>query len=543
MPGSNGEPSYPSNPFWWAGVRLRIVGLTSFLFSHLEHGRKHAQSSTRSLGRQGWRGCVVEPSAQTLMHIPRIVIAGTHSGAGKTSVTLGLLRALRRRGMLVQPFKAGPDFIDPGLHTAAVDTAGPPPRISRNLDTWLLSPPTVVELFARAAEGADAAVIEGVMGLYDGVDGRSDAGSTAEVAKLLRAPIVLVLDAAGSVRSAAATAMGFMRYDPEVTIAGVIADRAGGGRHTRWLQEALQIAGVPLLGALPWDDRLRLPERHLGLVPASERPVDETIEALADAVDAHVDVDALLRAARQAPPLVVPGPVCFPPMPVAQTVAIGLARDEAFSFYYQDGLELLESRGARLVPFSPLHDRNLPAVHGLYLGGGFPEAHARALSGNVRMRSQIMEAAASGMPVYAECGGMMYLTRALVDATGEEHPMVSVIPAITRMQPRLAALGYVTVTATVDTVLLRKGEAVRGHEFHFSTVTPVGPVEFGLTSEGGRGMVDGRDGICTPALLASYTHLHFASHPAMAERFVEACKHHKSGIREQTPSGLTGSDP
>jgi len=467
------------------------------------------------------------------MHVPRVVIAGTHSGAGKTSVTLGLVRALRRRGLTVQPFKAGPDFIDPGLHTAAVATAGAPPRISRNLDTWLLSPATVLELFARAAEGADAAVIEGVMGLYDGVDGRSDSGSTAEVAKLLRAPVILVLDASGSVRSAAATAMGFLRYDPEVTMAGVIADRVGGSRHARWLQEALQTAGVPLLGVLPWDDRLRLPERHLGLVPAAERSADDIIDALADAVEASVDVGALLRAARQAPPLVVPGPVCFPPLPVAQTVSIGLARDEAFSFYYQDGLELLESRGARLMPFSPMHDRNLPPVDGLYLGGGFPELHARALSGNVTMRSQIKDAAVSGMPVYAECGGMMYLADALVDGRGEEYPMAGVIPVTARLQATMAAIGYVTLTAAADTLLLKKGEAVRGHEFHFSTVTPAGPMQFGLTSEGGRGIAGGRDGICTPTLLASYTHLHFASRPAMAERFVEACKRYKDGTGDR----------
>jgi cobyrinic acid a,c-diamide synthase len=461
------------------------------------------------------------------MHIPRLIIAGTHSGVGKTSVMLGLLRALRRRGLTVQPFKVGPDFLDPGLHTIAADAAGT--RISRNLDAWLLPHATVVELFARAVDGADIAVAEGMMGLYDGVDGRSDAGSTAEISKLLHAPVILVLDAAGAVRSAAASAMGFAGFDPEVSIAGVIADRVGGSRHERWLRDALQTAGVPLLGALPWDDRLRLPERHLGLVPAAEHSSADAVEALGDSVEAHVDVDALLRAANLAPPLVVRGPLCFPPMPVPQTVTIGVARDEAFSFYYQDGLDLLESRGARLVPFSPMHDRSLPDVHGLYLGGGFPEVHAAALSENTRMRAEVREAAAAGVPVYAECGGMMYLARQLVDGAGREHAMAGVLPVSTSMQPRLTALGYVTLRATTDTLLLRNGESVRGHEFHFSTVTVDGPVEFGLVSDGGRGIVDGRDGLCTPSLLASYTHLHFASYPAMAERFVEACKRHKGG--------------
>jgi len=466
------------------------------------------------------------------MLIPRVVIAGTHSGAGKTTVTLGLLRALRRRGLVVQPFKVGPDFIDPGIHTAAVEPAGLPRRISRNLDTWLLPQATVVELFARAAEGSAIAVIEGVMGLYDGVDGRSDEGSTAEVAKLLRAPVVLVVDVAGSVRSAAATASGFVRFDPDVTIAGVIADRAGGDRHVRWLREALQPAGIPLLGALPWDERLRLPERHLGLIPAAERSYHDAIEAVTDAVQAHVDVDALVRAARLAPPLVVPGPLSFPPMPVAQRVALGVARDEAFSFYYQDGLEILESRGARLVPFSPLHDRDLPAVDGLYLGGGFPEVHAHALSGNAAMRTQVKDAIAAGMPVYAECGGLIYLAESLVEANGQEYPMAGVIRAVARMQPRLAALGYVTVTATSDTLLLHAGESVRGHEYHHSMISLAGAPEFGLTSDGGRGIADGRDGICTPTLLASYTHLHFASYPVMAERFVAACERYNGGTRD-----------
>jgi cobyrinic acid a,c-diamide synthase len=386
------------------------------------------------------------------------------------------------------------------------------------------------------------AVIEGMMGLYDGVDGRSDMGSTAEIAKLLRAPVVVVLDAAGAVRSAAAVALGFVSFDPEITIAGVIANRVGGRRHEQWLHDALQAAGVPLLGVIPWDDRLKLPERHLGLVPAVEQPAQGAIDALGDAVEANVDLTAVVRAARLAPPLVVPGPLVFPPMAVAQQVAIGVARDEAFSFYYEDALDLLESRGARVVPFSPLHDQDLPAVHGLYLGGGFPETYAEALSENARLRARVKEAVASGVPVYAECGGMMYLAQALVEGDGREHPMAGVIPVVIRMQPRLAALGYVTLTATTDTVLLRKGEIVRGHEFHFSTATPVGPVEFGLTSDGGRGITEGKDGICTPTLLASYAHLHFASHPAMAERFVDTCKTYKgeiaesgAGVRQEAP--------
>lgn len=460
------------------------------------------------------------------MNIPRFVVAGTHSGSGKSSITLGLLRALRRRGLAVQPFKAGPDFIDPTLHTAA---AG---RISRNLDSWLLPRPTILELLARAAEGADVAVIEGMMGLYDGYGGGSDEGSTADVAKIVRAPVVLVMDVSGSARSAAAAAMGFAIFDPEIIIAGVIANRAGGARHVQALREALAQSGIPLLGAVPWDDRLQLPERHLGLVPAEEHPPEEVIEALADAIEAHVDLDAILHVAGLAPPVVVPGPLSFPPMSVPASVSIGVARDEAFTFYYQDALDILESRGARLVSFSPIRDADLPPVYGLYLGGGFPEVYARELSANQSMRRAVVQAVEDGMPVYAECGGMMYLARTIIDTGGQEHAMAGVLPAVTQMHRKLVALNYVALDVQHDTLLLRRGERVRGHEFHFSTVKPFAPVEYAFASAEGRGIEAGRDGFHTPTLLATYTHLHFAGYPAMAERFVQACQHYKDGTRD-----------
>lgn len=459
------------------------------------------------------------------MNVPRVVIAGTHSGSGKTSVTLGLLLALRRRGLIVQPYKVGPDFIDPSLHAAA---AGRP---SRNLDSWLLPHYAVQELFARSAAAADLAVIEGVMGLFDGYEGKSDAGSTAEVARLLNAPVVLVVDVGGAVRSAAATVLGFTAFDPELSIAGVIATRAGGTRHVGWLREALDGVGVVLLGTLPWDERLRLPERHLGLIPAAEGSYEDVMEALADAVEAHVDVDAIVRAAHLAPPAVVPGPLVFPLMPGAPSVRIGVAQDAAFSFYYQDALDLLEAKGARLVPFSPIADHRLPEVDGLYFGGGFPEIYAQALAANRTMRGYVRDAVAEGMPVYAECGGLMYLARRLIDQQGTGHEMVGAVPAIAQMQPRLAALGYVTLQAEADTLLIRRGEKVRAHEYHFSTMKMLEPAGLAFVSTEGRGMVDGRDGFATPSLLASYAHVHFASAPVMAERFVEAAKRFKAGNR------------
>lgn len=460
------------------------------------------------------------------MTIPRFVIAATHSGAGKTLLTLGLLRALRRRGLAVQPFKVGPDFIDPTLHTVAAA------RISRNLDSWLLPPATILELFARAAERADVAVIEGVMGLYDGYQGGGEEGSTAEVAKLLGAPVLLVVDVSGSVRSVAAMAMGFAAFDPQVTIAGVVASRVGGERHLRWLRDALSGAGIPLLGALPWDRRVQLPERHLGLIPASEHAYGETLDRLAELIETHVDIDAILRLARLVPPVVVPGPVAFPPIPGPRRASIGIAQDAAFSFYYQDALELLEWRGAELVPFSPIQASDLPDVQGLYFGGGFPEEHAQALSANAVLRRRVHEAAADGMPIYAECGGMMYLSERLVDAQGRAHEMVGILPTTIEMHERLVALSYVTLHAIEDSFLIRNGESVRGHEFHHSTVTVTGPVRFAFTSVEGRGIEDGRDGLVTPTLLASYTHVHFASHPVMAERFVERCRQYKDSLRE-----------
>lgn len=456
------------------------------------------------------------------MNIPRLIIAGTHSGCGKTLVALGVLRALTRRGLRVQPFTVGPDFIEPSLLAAA---AGRP---CRTLDSWMLPHPTVAELLARGAEGAHAAVIEGMMGLYDGYGGTADEGSTAEAARLLGVPVILVVDVGASARSAAATVLGFAAFDPQLTIAGVIANRVGGPRHVETLREALRSSGIPLLGAIPWDDRARIPERRPGFIPSAQAP-DAAAEALADVVAAHVDLDALLRIARTAPPLVVPGPLAFPPIPGPAAARIGIARDEAFSFYYQDALEMLEAFGARLVPFSPLRDRSLPEADGLYLGGGFPEVYARELEDNAAMRRAVAAAIRSGMPVYAECGGVLYLARDLLDADGRRAAMVGAVPAAARMHRSLVAHDHVTLEAEGDTLLLRLGEAVRAHEFHWSTLEPQEPLPLAYRSRDGRGMADGRDGFAAGQLLATYAHVHFAAMPEMARRFVEACRAYRAG--------------
>jgi cobyrinic acid a,c-diamide synthase len=447
------------------------------------------------------------------MNIPRVVIAGTHSGCGKTSVAAGLLRALRRRGNQLQPYKVGPDFLDPPHLTQA---AG---RTCRNLDGWMLPQGTLTEIFARGAEGADAAVIEGMMGLYDGVGGTGDEGSTAEVARWLGAPVILVVDVSASARSAAASALGFTVFDPGLNVAGVIANSAGGPRHVQTLRDALGSSGIPLLGTLPTNPDVAVAERHLGLLP----PDDGAVDALADAVAEYVDLDAVLRIARTAPPVVAGVPV-FPPMPMAPAVRVAVARDEAFSFYYQDALELLEAHGAALLPFSPLRDAEPPPSDGLYLGGGHPESFAAGLAENTSMRQAIASAVRGGLPVYAECGGLLYLTERIEDTGGRAHPMVGAVPGVTRMHDRPAALSYVTLQAVDDSLLLHSGETVRAHEFHYSTVALDGPVRFAYRSAEGRGIETGFDGVYLPGGVASYAHVHLAALPAMAERFVAACR-------------------
>jgi len=448
------------------------------------------------------------------MNVPRVVIAGTHSGCGKTSVAAGLLRAFRRRGTRAQPYKAGPDFLDPPHLTAASG------RPCRNLDGWMLPRETLVEVFARGAEGVDVAVIEGMMGLYDGVGGTSDEGSTAEAARWLGAPVILVVDVSASARSAAAAALGFTVFDPGLNVAGVIANRAGGPAHVQTLRDALGSSGIPLLGTLPTNPDFAVAERHLGLLP----PDESALDALADAVAESVDLDAVLRIARTAPPVVVAGSPAFPPMSMAPAVRVAVARDEAFSFYYQDALELLEAYGAALISFSPLHDAEPPPADGLYLGGGHPEAFAAGLAANTSMRRAIASAVRDGLPVHAECGGLLYLTERIEDGAGRAHPMVGAVPGVTRMHERPAATSYVTLQALDDSLLLRAGETVRAHEFHYSTVELESPVRFAYRSAEGRGIETGYDGIYLPRGVASYAHMHLAALPAMAERFVEACR-------------------
>ena len=442
-----------------------------------------------------------------------LVVAGTGSGVGKTTVTLGLLEAYRRRGLVVQAFKVGPDFIDPGLH--AMITGRP----SYNLDGWMCGRDAVLATVARHTGDADVAVVEGVMGCFDGADATGEDGSTAQIAKWLGAPVVLVIDASGQSRSAAAVVAGFERFDPALTVAAVIANRVGGDVHGRWLAEAIEASchAVPI-GAIPRDDALTLPERHLGLVTAAEGLVTPEWRAhLGDTIERHIDLDRLLTLTT---PSAGEVPVRIPAVP--RRARLGVAHDVAFQFYYEENLALLREAGAELVFWSPLRDE-VPDVDGLYFGGGYPELHAQRLAGNVGALKTVRRLAEHGLPIYAECGGLMYLAEALEDLDGVAHAMVGLLPSTIRMRPRSMTLGYREIRFSADAPLGRAGAAARGHEFHYSTIDPVPATVPRVWRLEGRHGGDRPEGYLIGHALMTYVHLHFASNPDLPRTFVEAC--------------------
>lgn len=446
------------------------------------------------------------------MRIPRIVLAGERSGVGKSTITVGVLLAFRERGLDSQPFKTGPDFLDPMHHSIVL---GKP---SRNLDTWMFKD-EVLSSFVRGSLGADISVIEGVMGLYDGVDGRSEEGSTSHLAKMLKAPVVLIIDASSSARSAGAVALGFKNYDPEVTIGGVIFNNVAGPRHLDMLRDSLR--GMECLGGIPHDALAELSSRHLGLVPAAENLDMARYEKIRSLVDDNVDVDRLVSLAGSAPEI---GPRRVPNREnrTATHCRIGVAQDEAFNFYYVENMERLAALGVEIVPFSPIRDP-LPEVDGLYFGGGYPEVFAPQLESASAMRKEVRRAASSGMPIYAECGGMMYFCDSVTDGDGRKRRMCGVFDAEVEMTDRLQALGYVEVKARKENVLSKAGWTTRGHEFHFSRVTDLNEKDFAYDMVRGRGIADGKDGMIAYGTMASYTHLHFASCPKFVHRFVDNC--------------------
>lgn len=523
-----------------------------------------------------------EPFLQTR---PRFVVAGTGSGSGKTTVTLGLMRAFARRGLKVQGFKCGPDYIDPAYHTAVTG------RSSRNLDSWMTSSSYLQEYFLRVSEDVDLSVIEGVMGLYDGKEDTALTGSTAEIAILTDSPVLLVVDVRSMGRSAAAIVLGFQQLEPELRIAAVIVNRCGSEGHYRMVRAAIEAAcGIPVIGWLPRDSGLDIPERHLGLLPAVERgELEPLFEHAADLLAEGTDLERLLELAAAAPALQYPplleavlqaqGPsqgcpgILEPGMPgftATETPGLGsqpamepasqerpvsagpplsspaarimpadtnrpahrpvqpviaIARDAAFNFYYADNLELLERAGARLVMFSPLSGEGIPPeADGIYIGGGFPEEFAAVIAANSLFLDGVRAAAADGMPLYAECGGYMVLARSLTDRSGAVHEMAGIIPAHTVMQERRAALGYREVTALHDCLLLKQGGRLRGHEFHYSGMSYIpGEARIYAYESKGRGGSQ-PEGYISGNIMAAYAHIHLASHFPAAGRLVEACR-------------------
>ncbi|MEU6147317.1 cobyrinate a,c-diamide synthase [Streptomyces sp. NPDC047081] len=443
--------------------------------------------------------------------VPRLVIAAPASGSGKTTVATGLMAAFAARGLAVSPHKVGPDYIDPGYHALATG------RVGRNLDAYMCGPELIGPLFAHGARGCDIAVVEGVMGLYDGAAGEGELASTAHVAKLLRAPVVLVVDASSQSRSVAALVHGFVSWDPEVRVGGVILNKVASDRHEELLREALEQVGVPVLGVLRRVAQVDTPSRHLGLVPVAERRAEavDAVAAMAAQVGQGCDLEGLLELARSAGAL-----SCAawepPATPAGQLAVVAVAGGQAFTFSYAEHAELLTAAGAEVVTFDPLRDEQLPdGTQGLVVGGGFPEVYAAELSANEPLRKAVAALAESGAPVAAECAGLLYLCREL-----DGRPMCGVLDATARMSERLT-LGYRDAVAVSDSALAVAGTRMRGHEFHRTVVEPGA----GAAPAWGVRAPDRRvEGFVEKGVHASYLHTHWAAEPGVARRFVERCR-------------------
>ncbi|MFI6062294.1 cobyrinate a,c-diamide synthase [Streptomyces sp. NPDC051286] len=463
-----------------------------------------------------------------MVTIPRLVIAAPASGSGKTTVATGLMAAFAERGLAVSPHKVGPDYIDPGYHSLATGRAG------RNLDAYMCGPELVAPLFAHGARGCDLAIVEGVMGLYDGASGEGELASTAHVAKLLQAPVVLVVDASSQSRSVAALVHGFASWDPEVRISGVILNKVGSDRHEMLLREALDESGVPVMGVLRRAEQVATPSRHLGLVPVAERRGDAVaaVAAMGAQVRSGCDLDALMALARSAPRTPAASGAWEPVEAVRQSGAardadgeggpggprrgrpvVAVAGGPAFTFSYAEHSELLAAAGADVVTFDPLRDEALPeGTRGLVIGGGFPEVYAPELSANEPLRKAVAGLAAAGAPLAAECAGLLYLSRSL-----DGLPMCGVLDADGRMSKRLT-LGYREAVALTDSPLAAVGTRLRGHEFHRTVLEPGA----GASPAWGMHLPERRvEGFVQQGVHASYLHTHWASAPGVARRFVD----------------------
>jgi cobyrinic acid a,c-diamide synthase len=450
------------------------------------------------------------------LNIPRIIIAATGSGAGKTTATVALLGALRARGLRVAAFKCGPDYLDPTYHARVL---GKP---SQNLDGWMMGRDAVLATFARAAANAEIAVIEGMMGLFDGATPDRDEGSTAEIAKWLSAPVLLVHDASGVARTIAAIAQGFAQFDPELRLGGLICNHVGSKGHLDLLTQSRPAARV--VGGFPSNPALAFPERHLGLIGATREVFpDRMIDEWTRAAEQWLNLDAIIELARSSPPLKVPSPKNT--AAAATRCRIAIAYDDAFHFYYEDNLRRLEELGAELIRFAPTRDQALPEADGLYFGGGYPEVMARELSSNSSMLQGIRRFATEGRPIYAECGGLMYLSEGIRTLDGARWPMLALLPGVAAMAERLQALGYAEVETRAPTILGPAGLHFRGHQFRYSTLEATSSElhahrAYTVAPKWGAPF---QEGFARGNVLGSYVHAHWASNPAVAEGFVSSC--------------------
>lgn len=444
---------------------------------------------------------------------PAFVIAGTNSGVGKTVIALGIMEALRRRGLTVQPFKAGPDYIDPGYHSAILK------RPSYNLDTWMMGQRAVRKTFLEKMDDASIGVIEGVMGLFDG-NGASEEGSTAHLSKVLKIPVLLVIDSSKASRSIGAVVKGFKEFDNKVDIRWAVFNRVGSQRHFDIIKSSMP-AGIKTLGYIPRDAGLTVPERHLGLLTQGEFKKGgwkKFVDKASSIIEANIDLSPFMKDIRP------PQPVKAKRTRTAKTVKIAIALDNAFSFYYRENLEILEGLGAELLFFSPLKDKRLPkGASGVYIGGGYPELHAKRLAQNSSLRDEIKALARRGMPIFAECGGLMYLGEKMRDSRGSSFEGVGLFPIETEMLGARAALGYREAVVRQGCPFIKEGAVLRGHEYHYSKVSKAASgikKAFTIKKNG----VDSAEGFIYRNALATYIHIHFASNPAFAGGLVRLCE-------------------
>ncbi|MBF0118600.1 MAG: cobyrinate a,c-diamide synthase [Desulfobacterales bacterium] len=453
------------------------------------------------------------------------IIAGIKSGSGKTTITLGILAALFKKGITVSVFKVGPDFIDPGHHSHIIK------KPSRNIDGWMLSRDYNYRCFALNSANCDVAVVEGVMGLFDGYDGKSEDGSTAQIAKWLNLPVVLIVDAKSMARSVAAIIKGFEEFDKDLKFAGVIFNNVASERHLNYLKDSLAgNVNMPFIGGIAYDDKISIPERHLGLVTSEDNPLSaETINNLSYIIEKNILIERLLNIL---PDINVITP-CTLDL-ISPKVRIGVAKDRAFCFYYQDNIDFLNLFGGEIVYFSPISDCSLPEnLDGIYLGGGYPELFLEELYNNKSLMNQIKEKSNEGIPIYAECGGFMYLCNSICKEDGKAYEMAGCFPFGIKMLPRLKALGYREITLLKDTIIGKKGSKIRGHEFHYSEIVKNnGAVETVYNVSTKANINDIFEGYQISRTIGSYIHLHFGSCPDSVKTFIDSCILYKKEMRK-----------